>query len=200
MPMPKLGLSGEVQKGIKKKTEKANGQLPHLSELAEHFVNIAGGPQAMAKMLFVEWNAAKPGSLVRSRILDLVTRVWKFSTDSLRGAGDLGILSEDDIDRLLDDKLRSMAEEVHHELAGPDPDGAALRTPTEQTAAQGAQGAHGADPDAGAASGSGATVASAAGGSTDPPAAAAADPGIELGSAGAETPPRRKGQAPGRSP
>lgn len=78
---------------------KSAKKLPHLSELAENFVRVAGGPSALAKMLYEEFAAAAEGSLVRQRILDIVTRVWKFASESDEKPDDTGMMTDEDLDR-----------------------------------------------------------------------------------------------------
>lgn len=101
--------------------------LPHLSELAEHFVSVAGGPQAVAKLMYDEYMAAPMGGLVRTRILDLLMRVWKFGTETVGDTDNLGLLSEDDLDQMLMKVVQraqaSMGEGDGEEEANRSPDG-----------------------------------------------------------------------------
>lgn len=92
--MPESSEDNEIISEIK-----AAKKLPHLSELAENFVRVAGGPSALAKMLYEEFAAAAEGSLVRQRILDIVTRVWKFASESDDKPDDTGMMTDEDLDR-----------------------------------------------------------------------------------------------------
>lgn len=56
--------------------------LPHMSELAEHFVAASGGPKKLAGMLMKEWEKAPEGSAVRTQIFSMIQKVWKYGSDS----------------------------------------------------------------------------------------------------------------------
>lgn len=123
-PKPRMSaafLYGAMEQAIKKRQG-----LPHLSDLAEHFVQVAGGPRQVARMMYQEWLAAREGSVVRARILDLLTRVWRFASESQPRVDDLGVLTEADLERELGDLLGSagvtdaLAQEKE---AGPEADG-----------------------------------------------------------------------------
>lgn len=92
--MPKSDDEDEIKSEIK-----SAKKLPHLSELAENFVRVAGGPSALAKLLYEEFAAAAEGSLVRQRILDIVTRVWKFASEADEKPDDTGMMTDEDLDR-----------------------------------------------------------------------------------------------------
>ena len=85
-------------------------KLPHLSELAENFVRVVGGPSKLAEMLFEEWIAAGEGSLVRQRILDIITRVWKFASESDEKPDDTGLMTDEDLDREIDGVVNQIKE------------------------------------------------------------------------------------------
>lgn len=85
-------------------------KLPHLSELAENFVRVVGGPSKLAEMLFEEWTAAGEGSLVRQRILDIITRVWKFASESDDKPDDTGLMTDEDLDREIDGVVNQIRE------------------------------------------------------------------------------------------
>lgn len=75
---------------------------PSLDAFVDHFFLIAGGPAEVARMLFDEFNAAAQGSLIRQRILDTVLRSLKKNDEGGKGlADDLGILSDDDLARVI---------------------------------------------------------------------------------------------------
>lgn len=71
---------------------------PSLADLASHFFACAGGTKAVARMLFDEFAAAKQGSIIRQRILEMVLRVTKAADDKMGPAADLGMLTEADLE------------------------------------------------------------------------------------------------------
>jgi hypothetical protein len=83
------------------KMAESRDNLPHLSELLEHFIRFAGGPQALAKMLWDETRASPAGGVVRQRNLDMVTRMWRQVAAGTARSDDLGLISEADIEREL---------------------------------------------------------------------------------------------------
>ncbi len=112
--MPKKGpakkvLTTEAAEALKAAASGARS-IPHLSELAEHFISVSGGPRALAKMLYEEWAASAPGTLVRTRILDLMSRIWRYASDTIGHHDDLGILNETDIKRELDKIIEDRSE------------------------------------------------------------------------------------------
>lgn len=69
---------------------------------------MCGGPKRVAKMLFDEWQASTPGGVVRARILDLITRTWRYGSDTTSRTDDLGVLDDVDLDRELNKLLGEM--------------------------------------------------------------------------------------------
>lgn len=78
---------------------KGNFQEPQLAELAAHFFHAAGGMEKMAKLLYQEFLGAKEGGLMRQRILNMVLMAVKFANERNPGHDDLGLLSEEDLER-----------------------------------------------------------------------------------------------------
>lgn len=68
------------------------------NEVAAHFFRLAGGPAAVARMLYEEFRDAKPGSLMRQRILETIMRVIKGQNTDSR-SGDLALLTDEDLER-----------------------------------------------------------------------------------------------------
>jgi hypothetical protein len=99
----------KLKKAIKDAAKRGQDGLPHLSELAEHFIRLRGGPAAVAQMLSQEWEGAPPGGVVRTRILDLISRVWKVGTEDRVKADDMGVLNDEDIQREAELILEEMA-------------------------------------------------------------------------------------------
>jgi hypothetical protein len=81
---------------------------PQLAEIASHFFTAAGGTRAIGQILWNEFNAAPEGSLARQRILDLILRALKFANERSHITDNLGLLSEDDLER----ELQSVSWEV----------------------------------------------------------------------------------------
>lgn len=96
------GLLSEVVKG--------RVNEPRLAEVSSHFFAIAGGPKRVAQLLYEEFVASKPGSIIRQRILDMILRMTKFANE--RSGGDL-----DDLSQLSEDDLRNNLAEVLKDLA-----------------------------------------------------------------------------------
>jgi hypothetical protein len=86
---------------------------PSLQAFLDHWFAVRGGPAQFALDLCQEFDAADPGSLVRSQITTLVLRSMKVA-DAKEGALDeLGLLSDADLDRqlaLLGEKLTAEPE------------------------------------------------------------------------------------------
>lgn len=96
---------------------------PKLREVGAHFVDIAGGPREMAKLLWQEYQKAAAGSLNRSRILQIVLQMMKDGDDGA-GAGDLTNMTEEDLRRELEERVRgeaARAEEVREGGSGSAP-------------------------------------------------------------------------------
>ncbi len=82
---------------------------PDLTRLVMHFFGQAGGESGVAKLLFDEFAAAKTGSIVRQRIMDLIIRALKTSNELVGVDHDLSHLTEEEIDRELDSLIEKEA-------------------------------------------------------------------------------------------
>lgn len=80
---------------------------PTLEEFLELFFTAAGGAKAVAAMLFTEFHAARPGSLLRTRVLEMVVRAMKH-TEGKDKTVEMGLLSDDDLDREVEQRLESL--------------------------------------------------------------------------------------------
>lgn len=109
MAKKKAKLNDSVMKSFATGVRSAIGgrrTIAHYSELAEHFIEEAGGPRRMARMLFDEWEASKPGSIARVRIMQVISSVWRYATETTSStADDLGLVSEEDLERLINEKV-----------------------------------------------------------------------------------------------
>ena len=81
---------------------------PQVSEMASHFIHLVGGTQGFARKMLTEYNAAKAGSVARMRILDLILRATKFANEAAGFAKDLGLLSEQDLERLVSERMAAV--------------------------------------------------------------------------------------------
>lgn len=137
--MPKR-VPEHVKEGIKKQAVKGEIRPPDLARLTACFFQVAGGERAVAKMLYEEFAAAGEGSVVRQRILDMILRATRFTTERMHSVEELGQLSDDDLERELNLVMEDLAEHLgasSGEEAGqeaghkPDaaPDGAAGQEP-----------------------------------------------------------------------
>jgi|SRR5467141_659513 len=73
---------------------------PQLSDLAFHFFAACGGTQKVAEMLYEDYLAAKPGSMSRTRIIEIILYSVKF-VNQTKGLKDLSALPDDDLDHAL---------------------------------------------------------------------------------------------------
>lgn len=74
---------------------------PSTQAFLDHWFAIRGGPAQFALDLSQEYDAAEPGSLVRTQIIQVVMRSMKV-TDGKEGANDeLGMVSDADLEKML---------------------------------------------------------------------------------------------------
>jgi hypothetical protein len=103
--------------------------LDTLADVVERFIRRVGGADGLAKMLYDEYQEAKPGSLLRQRILDMALRAWG-KVEGARGADDLGMLDDADLERLIQQRLKEA--EKNHATAEPGPVAVAESGPETQ--------------------------------------------------------------------
>ena len=103
-PRKKRQLPRKVQQAI-------NGELsnPQLAEVSAHFFQIAGGTREIARMLYLEYQNAKDGSLLRQRVLEMILRVARFANEQQAPAADLALLSDEDLEKNACDLLLSFS-------------------------------------------------------------------------------------------
>ncbi len=82
-------------------------KAPTVEEFLEHFFGAAGGPKAVAKMLFAEFAGAKPGSLLRTRVLEMVVRALRYNEGKDKVV-EMGLLSDEDIDAMIEQRMANM--------------------------------------------------------------------------------------------
>ena len=92
----------------KKKPELVSGILsavrgevrePRLSEVAAHFFELAGGPRAVAKMLFDAYMSPSCSPMMRHRILQVALFTVKWANQRTGPREDLGLVDTSDLER-----------------------------------------------------------------------------------------------------
>lgn len=89
---------------------------PSLDSFVDHFFVLAGGPEAVAAMLYDEFSAAKPGSVIRQRIMESVLRSLS-KTDASKNREDMGPLSDEDLDNYLAEREQAITAHLQPRLA-----------------------------------------------------------------------------------
>lgn len=85
-------------------------KVPQVGELIAHFQALAGGPEALAKMMYTEFVAAPAGSIIRQRILDTILRLTSAMNQQMGSLGDLEMLGTEDLERELERLLVGFAD------------------------------------------------------------------------------------------
>jgi hypothetical protein len=85
---------------------------PSLEAFLDHYFAVAGGPAKVALELRQEYEAAEPGSQIRSRIMELLVRSLKSADGKQGGLDDMGILSDQDIERMLEEREKKLLAEA----------------------------------------------------------------------------------------
>lgn len=100
-----------------------NGDIPNpkVAEILGHFVQLCNGARGFAVMLFEEYHAAKPGSIMRSRLLaPILQALWKVNEKD-EGPTDLGLLTDDDLEARANELAARMADAEEEEAGGAGP-------------------------------------------------------------------------------
>lgn len=98
---------------------------PTVDAVLDHFMANAGGPAAFARMLFDEYTASSPGSMIRAKIVETILRRMEKSEERNR-VDDFAGLSDDDLRLMVSNRERAMltqvteSEEVVNAMAGVD--------------------------------------------------------------------------------
>ncbi len=112
VPEPdKAGIPAAVQLAIEGKIAE-----PQLAEIVANFVHIAGGPKAIAVMMFTAYTDPKSTAMVRQRILDTVVRGMKWSNDKSEPTNDLGTATKEDLQREAEQILLRMGNAEKKEI------------------------------------------------------------------------------------
>lgn len=77
-----------------------DAEFPDLKAILCQFLKLTGGAEGVARMLRREYKAAKPGSMIRSMILQMILQGTK-AISIKESARDASLISDADIDREL---------------------------------------------------------------------------------------------------
>ncbi len=125
------GMSTPMKKALVEAASKGEG-IETLAGVVEKFIRLSGGANGIAKMLHTEYHAAKEGSLLRQRVLDMILKTWKYVDESQGQLDDLGSLDDEDLERILKDRLQGLGPtdaEENPRPAGPKLEEGAQRPP-----------------------------------------------------------------------
>src|SRR5262245_25601875 len=75
----------KLSPGVRRALGASAVNVPQVGELIAHFMALAGGPRALAKMLMQEFLAAKTGSQIRQRLLDSILRMLAVANAQMGG-------------------------------------------------------------------------------------------------------------------
>lgn len=106
-------------------------QRPSTEAFLDHFFAFAGGPAAVAKMLYTEFISAPSGSLMRQRTLELVMRSMGKADAKGSPLDDTTSLSDDDLMREIERQGQMMAAHYASQSNVPGPAGPAPGDPAE---------------------------------------------------------------------
>jgi hypothetical protein len=68
-------------------------------QIIAHFLDMCGGARAFAKMMHTQYMDPMCTPMVKSRVLEMLLRSLKFAEGKRRTDDDLGLLSDEDLDR-----------------------------------------------------------------------------------------------------
>lgn len=108
---PKAGnekplLSGGKKPGLKAlETILTSDRSPiDITEIAYQFMHQVGGPAGFVERIMGEYDGSPVGSLARSRVLDIMVRLFQIATPKDK-QGDLGHLTDEDLEVILRKQL-----------------------------------------------------------------------------------------------
>jgi hypothetical protein len=108
MPTESRRVPGMVLE-ILEKSVKGRIREPNLSELAQHFFDLAGGERQVAKMLLDEYNRVDCTSSVRSKIIQFMLQHLRWINERSGTIDQLGVLTDDDLAATLNKHIREVA-------------------------------------------------------------------------------------------
>jgi hypothetical protein len=109
---------------VRKAMDAAGVSVPQVAELVGHFMQLSGGPQLFAKMLFEEFLRAPEGSIMRQRILESVLRMMAIANQQMGEIKETDLISQEDLERELQE-LMSKVPDGEEEAPEPGGEGAA---------------------------------------------------------------------------
>lgn len=99
--------------------QQAGIQVPQVAEMVSHFVQVAGGPRSMAKMMYEEYLHAKPGSIIRQRLLDSMLRMMSFANQQIGTVTEVDMLSDEDLVKELSEVMGEIEDGEEEKDPGP---------------------------------------------------------------------------------
>src|SRR5262245_65541952 len=89
----------KLSPGVRRALGASAVNVPQVGELIAHFMALAGGPRALAKMLMQEFLAAKTGSHTRTRLLETVLKMLATANAQLGGGlEEIDLIGTDDLE------------------------------------------------------------------------------------------------------
>jgi hypothetical protein len=117
MPKPK-----RAPAAVKKALSNAGVTIPQVAELVGHFMHLAGGPRALAKMMMQEFLSAKAGSQTRQRLMDGVLRMLSMANQQYASVEETDLIGTKDLEAELQSMLRELPDGEEEAQPG-EPDG-----------------------------------------------------------------------------
>jgi hypothetical protein len=90
-----------------------SNNLPNVQDIVEHWILLCGGYKAFTEMMFQEYKSAAPGSLVRLRIVEMLTKLME-RLGGITESEELGMLSNQDLEAALESKLSRVHQVVEN--------------------------------------------------------------------------------------
>ena len=83
---------------------------PNLAEVAQHFVDMIGGERQLAKMLVDQYRHVETPQSVKTKIMQIVLGHIKTLNDKSGVIEELGLVTDEDLERALDAHIASVAQ------------------------------------------------------------------------------------------
>jgi len=101
-----LELDQRAAKIIEKAVDELGPNVPHIAELFHHLIDVFGGPQGLAQHCMSTYLMAKPGTPGRQKMLAMIMQIATKVTDTGAANLPLDLLSDADIERELEQRMR----------------------------------------------------------------------------------------------
>lgn len=95
---------------------------PQVSELAYEFFRAAGGVGKVARMILKDYKEAKPGSMMRVRVMEIILYSLKFVNSQRPNVKDASLLTDEALQMGAEDILRTAMRNVEKEFQKREPD------------------------------------------------------------------------------